>query len=499
MKLFYGLDHFKAKTNITEKVESESAQLINSHMLMLGSSGVGKSHTIRRLVKDAVKSNPKVRIHLFDVHGDLEIQDVPCSTVQYGEQAPFGLNCFVVDPDPQFGGVRKCIQNFIRTVDTASKTALGVKQESVVRNLLNDVFIDFGFNADDPATWALDGGRMSIGGASSNRLFINVPFSEKEEAKSFGARWDGERKLWYVLTEQYRGAITKWKPMMHVRRYPTLADVVSYARQIHLERFLGSEQRSIRSLTEVNRVAKKLQVELLANEKYNYQNGHHTATSTDEIEKVKQQAVESYTQYIESIVTGFELDRLIKYQSADTLKSVIDRLSNLEGSGIFKGEAPPFDPTANVHRYKLNALGLEEKKMLVLFILKDIFYGACKRGETSDVVEIVVLDELGTYISSADDGGDGILGTICREARKFGLALWGAHQSPGNIPESMIASAGTKVILGLDEMFWDAAVKKFRVEARQLEWIKAQKTLAVQFKEKGSLKNRWRWVDIVSD
>lgn len=30
------------------------------------------------------------------------------------------------------------------------------------------------------------------------RIDLTVPFAEKDEAKRLGARWDGERKLWYV-------------------------------------------------------------------------------------------------------------------------------------------------------------------------------------------------------------------------------------------------------------------------------------------------------------
>ena len=29
-------------------------------------------------------------------------------------------------------------------------------------------------------------------------MFLKVPFAEKDEAKALGARWNGERKSWYV-------------------------------------------------------------------------------------------------------------------------------------------------------------------------------------------------------------------------------------------------------------------------------------------------------------
>ena len=137
MLVTFGKDFFAAKNDRTEYISLDTSKLINGHMLIVGSSGVGKSYTIRRLIAEAQRSRAKVRFHVFDVHGDLEVPDA--SIVQFSEQAPFGLNPLRVNPDPDFGGVRKCIQNFIRTINTASSTALGVKQEAVIRNLLLDV------------------------------------------------------------------------------------------------------------------------------------------------------------------------------------------------------------------------------------------------------------------------------------------------------------------------------------------------------------------------
>jgi hypothetical protein len=33
------------------------------------------------------------------------------------------------------------------------------------------------------------------------RVNLNVPFARKEEAKSYGARWDAGRKVWYYHTD----------------------------------------------------------------------------------------------------------------------------------------------------------------------------------------------------------------------------------------------------------------------------------------------------------
>src|SRR3546814_15906044 len=83
----------------------------------------------------------------------------------------------------------------------------------------------------------------------------------------------------------------------------------------------------------------------------------------------------------------------MKYDSTDVLKSVVDRLENLNAIGVFKATPPPFDPYADVWRYKIQALSTEERKLFVLFRLEEIFAAAIQRGEQDQVVEVVVLDE----------------------------------------------------------------------------------------------------------
>lgn len=499
MLLTLGKDFFAARDGGDAPIRLDTRKLINGHMFIVGSSGVGKSHTIRRLIaqgcKQELPDGKKVRFHVFDVHGDLSIPGA--STILFSEQSPYGLNPMRVNPDPDFGGVRKAIQNFIRTINQASVTALGVKQESVIRNLLLDVYREFGFLQDDPSTWAVNAYEARlVSGGTDNRLYLDVSIQDKDQAKAYGARWDPEKKLWWVHTENYKGELRRWKPAFKARSYPTLDDVITYAKRVYEERFLGSDQASVRALGALNKAAQAYQRKLLDNVKQSRYSGS-MVEEEEALEKAKDKAVEAFTAYVNSVRTGFEMASLLKYDSPDVLKSVLDRLTTLKNTGIFKDVSPAFDEAASVWRYKLDPLDSEEKKMFVFFTLQKLFMNAVQRGEQSDVVEVVVLDELGVYTSSQDDdGGEGIIGVIAREARKFGLALWAANQSPANVPESLISSVAVKIILGLDERYWKSAVDKLRIETKLLNWIQPQSTIAVQMKEKGALKNRWWWVTL---
>lgn len=45
------------------------------------------------------------------------------------------------------------------------------------------------------------------------RTDLKVPFSEKEEAKSLGARWDAIRKTWFIENGSFMPNFTKWLPL----------------------------------------------------------------------------------------------------------------------------------------------------------------------------------------------------------------------------------------------------------------------------------------------
>lgn len=45
------------------------------------------------------------------------------------------------------------------------------------------------------------------------RVDLVVPFSEKDEAKSLGARWDPRAKTWYVPEDKVIGPFARWLPL----------------------------------------------------------------------------------------------------------------------------------------------------------------------------------------------------------------------------------------------------------------------------------------------
>jgi hypothetical protein len=68
-------------------------------------------------------------------------------------------------------------------------------------------------------TWAAAGrpvaGSSGIrpGEVVDGRLYLNVPYGEKDQAKRLvEARWDQQRKLWFVAAETPRERVVRWLP-----------------------------------------------------------------------------------------------------------------------------------------------------------------------------------------------------------------------------------------------------------------------------------------------
>jgi DNA helicase HerA-like ATPase len=440
-EIFFGYDSAFVKKGEYVPVKWNSKKVINAHMLIVGKSGTGKTYTLRNIVNQLQENNSSknFRVRTIDVHGDIDLPG--SSTIKFSESSTFGFNPLAINPDPDFGGVRKKIQSFMSALNKTSRK-LGPKQESVLRNILLDLYQANGFYEKDANSWR-------IFDDNGNRLMHNG------------------------------------KP----KKYPTLDDAFRYASFKHRAMFLGTSNKAVLALENVNKRAKQL---------YLKQKNMHKGSNKEELEALKAElttsgeaAIEAYIDYVKSIENGMELTDLIKYDSIDSIKSLVDRLGNLVSCGIFKNQEPEFDQNANIWRYDIKAItNLDEKKLFVYFLLEDIFLKRVQSGEQDDVVEMIFLDEANLFFS---DEADNIINIISKEARKFGLGLCCASQSPTHFSEDFMSSVGTKIILGLDPMFWDGSVRKLKIEQPALEWIVPHQRMVIQINNRAELKNRFIW------
>jgi hypothetical protein len=303
---------------------------------------------------------PGLRFHVFDVHGDLRVDGA--SDVLFGEQTPYGLNPLRVNPDLHHGGVRKQAQRFIGTIGRANR-CLGPRQEAVLRNLLYDLYAAHGFHADRPDTWTLaERETRWLSDGSDGRLYLDVPIVEKDEAKALGARWERERRCWFVPVDRYEGAIARWPPKTLARRQPTVSDALRMAHHVLQRCFLGTGQHAITRLELAHKAAAAFQRKRLERLRRGEADTAADALAA-EVDRARQKAVDAFADYASRIATGRELHDVLRYGSTERVRSVVDRLENLDATGIFKSAPPPFDPAARVWRYHLAPLNLEERKL----------------------------------------------------------------------------------------------------------------------------------------
>jgi len=435
MRIPIGLDDYTLRQKNEQRlVVWDSQRVINPHMLICGGSGTGKTYTVRRILKAAAESHSAPRIHVFDVHGDLKLEGA--SSVRFSEASEHGFNPLLLNSDPHFGGVRRKVQGLISALDRTSR-ALGPKQEAALRNLLTDVYAANGYFADRPDSW-----RMTPG-----------------------------------------------------RKVPSIGDVLRFARAKLKQLYLGADTASVAALEAVNKAMRQHQ----AAAKRSLQAGKSADTegadkANGQMEALSAKAVDAFTKHLETLKTGREFEDVLKYDSMDVLKGVVDRLENLESIGIFKPAVPPFDPAARIWHYDITALPSDESKLFVWFRLEAIFNMAVQRGEQDDVRDIIVVDEAHRYASAQNDDTTNPIDTLAREARKFGVGLWGISQSPHHFSEDFLGNVATKLILGLDEMFWDQSVRKLKITPDTLKYIRPRETLAAQIKASGNFRNTFQQV-----
>lgn len=434
MDIQFGFDAQFFSRGERKKVLWDSKKVINGHMLLVGKSGTGKTHTLKFILNQLKNQNKKLRVHVMDIHGDIEIEGA--STVKFSESTRYGINPLKLNPDPDFGGVRKRVQGFLSALQRTSRK-LGSKQESALRNVLFDLYAANGFYDGKPESWGLEDGRI--------RQFP--------------------------------------------KKYPTLEDAYKFSQFKLKSMFLGTGPKAAIALESLNKKINQLYIKKknfikASTNKIDFQKAE------EDLKKASKEAIQLYEDYITSIQNGMELTDLMKYDSRDVMKSVVERLENIHAIGIFKSEPPPFDINSSIWRYDIKALSMDEKKLFVSFVLENIFHKAVQSGIKNDIEEIIVLDEAHNFLS--DDPED-ITNIIAKEARKFGVSLMCASQSPTSFSDDFVSNVGTKVILGIDQMFWDGSIRKLRLDQKALEWIVPHQKILVQVNNKGETKNGFSW------
>ena len=490
LNIIFGLDELELKQNRQVPVVWSEETAINGHMLIAGKSGSGKTYTLRRIVAQIAKKRPQgMRIHAFDVHGDLSFNDE--SAVLFSESTNYGINPLSISADRHFGGVRKRVQGFLDMLNDSSRE-LGPRQTATLRALLYDLYEIHGFKLNDPESWALPEETDLPQGALPNRTYLEIPFDDKDQAKEAARRdglsliFDPNLKAWHC--DRYERSLMRWTPKVFGRRAPTLQDAAQFAANRMRALAAGGGSKTMRLLDEHNR--KVAQWHKLA-KKLGADTNPDIQALREEVNADAVKLIETFTDYVMSIETGKEIDALIRYDSVETVRSLVDRLDTLVATGIFKPAPPPFNPGMPVWRYELAPLSESEQRLFVWTRLTQILERAIERGPTrgaAEMREVIILDEAHRFFLERETN---ILDRIAKEARKFGVAMICASQSPSHFSEDFLGNVGTKVLLGLDEMYHDQTCRKMKIDSKVLSLVIPGRVAAIQVASRDANKPRF--------
>lgn len=202
----------------------------------------------------------------------------------------------------------------------------------------------------------------------------------------------------------------------------------------------------------------------------------------EEVAKIKSELKDLFSNYVDSMSKGDEVEQYIRYESKEVLKSIYDRIENLQALGIFKSLSPPFEVDKPIWHYDMSTLYVEEQGYLVELSLEQIFIKAAQGGVKDELDTLIIVDETQRFIDPNER--DHIIAVISREARKFGVGLVLASQNCSNFTEDIILNSSTKMILGVDESYQSSLAKTFGLDENRIRFTQPRKVALIQIKTK---------------
>lgn len=410
---------------------------INGHGLIIGSSGVGKTHRLR-LIAEKLARDYKARVIIVDVHGDISVPGE--DRVEFTESSKYGLNPLKINPDRHSGGVRRRIRGFLSMLNRTSMK-LGVRQEAALTRLLEDLYSRNGFDAGDWRTWDPLTNPNVKGRSAHHGVCPNI-----SDLKKFTA---------FKLKQLKTGA--------------------------------GGE--AFRSFNDLAKAIKAL------NNRELKSHGSEDEDIDPALDKLRMKAKETYCAAMDAMKSGDELNDLIRYSNIEVLNTVLDRIDHLDKAGIFKDHPPPLNPRSAIHVYDVHSIGRDEQKMFLEILLEELWLEAKSSGQTSRPETFIIIDEASIFVS---DDPDHILNILIREARKFGLGILFASQSISHFSEDVLANVGLKLILGVDQMFVSQMARMLRVDPKLIDAIRPRTSALVQCKVVGDQRNDFTEIYLTS-
>lgn len=124
-------------------------RLPNSHVLVIGASGSGKTQTLKVIAYELPNAFPKARVVIIDFHGDQRLPTEVCYHLDM--QSPHGVNPLTIDKDAKGGG--PALQAIAVAALMKKALVMGPNQEGLVIEVLVSCYSSKGISQSDQKSW----------------------------------------------------------------------------------------------------------------------------------------------------------------------------------------------------------------------------------------------------------------------------------------------------------------------------------------------------------
>lgn len=491
--------------------DPDAKDMPNGHLIVCGKTGSGKTATTLNIIKWLAlptEFRGGKNIYLLDLHGDMKVHGVEENHLIFkGRNSEHGINPFDFDKDPENGGVEVQVTSIVTTIKKAFMPNMGVRQESVLRQLILDSYKLMGISDHDTSTWDMKLPSMEtmLGliddlltyhkqrtfSVASKLQIMDERRRKLKEYDSAGYFMEGMR----LAREKFAALETLRKEEAEdVDKEADKADKkagIEFVEEQTLDEIEDAEYERAKQASNKWSIESDMIEFALAYiaSRYPPSDCSKIASAVKGIYKQETDALflmEKYREYClyekHADLFGAELPEAINpydYESKDVIRALEGLrlyIGMITTSGIFCDKRPPIK--SGLNRLDISGLEPELQSFFVDSFVNKQFMALKRRGLYANRVEkkkgakydtVICIDEGASILpnGSAKEDTKQIINKTIAEMRKYGLMIIFVSQSPTDFSNTML-SAHTKVVLQLQANVQGKAMTQLGIKDKSL-------------------------------